>query len=94
MRQILLTLIIFLSFQSFSQKDERELLYKLEYDWLMAEFAVDTTSISKMMDDSFIAIGPSGILNKKQELAGIHKKMYNRIHESHVIDSLYFDDLV
>ena len=94
MRQILLALIIFLPFQSFSQKHERELLFKLEYDWLMAEFAVDTTFISKLMDDSFIAIGPSGTVNKHQELAGIHQKMYDRKLENHIVDSLYFDDFI
>jgi hypothetical protein len=78
---------------SFSQNKEKDLLKKLEFDWLMAEFAVDTSAISKLMDRSFISIGPSGTNNKQQELAGIYKNMHQRQLDNHIVDSLYFNDL-
>lgn len=82
-----------LPFLSFSQNDDKQLLKKLEYDWLMAEFAVDTAIISKMMDDSFIAIGPSGTSNKREELAGIYDTMLGRKKANHIVDSLHFEDV-
>lgn len=83
-------------FQSFSQKSEfkrdSEILKKLEYNWLVAEFKLDTSTISKMMEDSFIAIGANSISNKQDELEGIYKNISQRLKENHVVDSLYFED--
>lgn len=74
-----------------AQKDE-EVLKNLEYDWLMAEFRMDTSAISKMMHDRFISIGLSSISSKQQELNGIYINMSQRKKNQHVVDSLHFED--
>ncbi|MEP7255050.1 MAG: nuclear transport factor 2 family protein [Ferruginibacter sp.] len=93
----IISFLLSLSYQALSQKiDSRlaaEILKKIEYDWLIAEFKLDTATISKMMDDSFISINPSGILNKQEELDGIYKNISQRINNDHVVDSLYLDDV-
>lgn len=92
-RSIIFFISVISSQLCFSQNKEKELLKKLEFNWLMAEFAVDTSTISKLMDRSFISIGPSGTNNKQQELTGIYKNMRERQLDNHFVDSLYFDDL-
>jgi hypothetical protein len=72
---------------------DQKILRQLEYEWLMAEFRVDTATISKMMDSSFMAIGENKISSKKEELVGIYKNMFARKMNKHIVDSLYFDDL-
>jgi C-terminal processing protease CtpA/Prc len=74
------------------QRTDENVLRRMEYDWLMAEFRVDTVTISKMMDESFISIGESGVSNKHQELAGIFRNMQERKMKGHIVDSLYLDD--
>ncbi len=66
---------------------------KMEYDWLMAEFRLDTASIATMMDEKFMAIGLTGVSNKQQELNGIYENMRERLKNNHVVDSLYLQDL-
>ncbi|RYY45120.1 MAG: nuclear transport factor 2 family protein [Chitinophagaceae bacterium] len=70
-----------------------ELLKKMEYDWLMAEFKLDTAAIAAMMDERFMAIGLAGVSNKQQELSGIYENMQERLKDKHIVDSLYFDDI-
>jgi hypothetical protein len=79
--------------QATSSKNDTEKLKKLEYEWLMAEFKLDTATIAAMMDNTFIAIGPAGIGNKQQELTGIYENMSDRLKNNHVVDSLYLDDV-
>jgi len=81
---------------SYSQKSDTNndtgVLRKMEYDWLIAEFKLDTSTISKMMDKSFIAIGANSISNKQEELDGIHENISQRLKNNHIVDSLYFED--
>ncbi len=89
--------IILLPCQSISQdinfKKDSATLRNLEFDWLTAEFKLDTATISRMMDDSFISIGDNSISNKQEELDGTYKNISQRIKNDHFVDSLYFDDL-
>lgn len=73
------------------QKDSL-MLRSMEYQWLTAEFKLDTATISKMMDDAFISIGDNSISNKHQELAGTYKNISQRLQNGHIVDSLYLDD--
>ncbi len=73
------------------QKDI-ETLKKMEYDWLMSEFTMDTAAIAAMMDEKFMAIGTT-VSNKQQELDGIFEIMSQRRKDDHVVDSLYLDDM-
>jgi len=82
---------LFFTLSSSAQNDE-DLLRKLEYDWLTAEFKNDTAFISKLIDDSFIAIEPTKVSTKKEELDGIYQNISERIKNGHVVDSLYFED--
>ena len=89
----LLIQAVFFSHFVFAQKDE-QLLRQLEYEWLRAEFRNDTATIARMMDEAFIAIGTTGVSSKQEELEGIYKNMSQRIKDGHVVDSLYFEDIV
>ena len=77
--------------QNINSKIETETLKKMEYDWLSAEFKLDTAAISRMMDDSFISINESGISNKQEELNGTYKNIEQRLKNGHIVDSLYLD---
>ncbi len=88
----LLTLAALSSLLVLAQKDE-ELLQKMEYDWLIAEFKNDTATIAKMMDEAFVAVGSAKIYSKQQELEGIHRSISQRMKDDHVVDSLYFEDV-
>ena len=92
-----LSCLVLCSISVFSQigstPGAEETLRKLEYDWLMAEFRLDTATISGMMDEHFIAIGANSISSKSQELTGIFEHMSQRVKNKHVVDSLYFEDL-
>jgi len=78
--------------QNASSKDI-EKLKQLEYDWLMAEFKLDTATIAPMMDEKFMGIGLTELTNKQQELDGIYENMSQRRKNGHVVDSLYLDDI-
>jgi hypothetical protein len=84
-----------ISVQAFAQplpnKKDEKILKHMEYDWLMAEFKLDTAAISKMMDESFVSIGTNSISTKQEELDGIYKNISKRIKDNHVVDSLYLD---
>ncbi len=92
-----LTFFVFFSLQTFSQSirdnEDMKTLKKMEYDWLIAEFKLDTATISKMMDDGFISIGASSISTKQEELNGIYQNISERMKNNHVVDSLYLDDV-
>lgn len=70
-----------------------ETLKSMEYEWLQAEFRLDTAAISKMMDEKFISVGLTGVSTKQEELNGIYQSMSERVMNNHVVDSLYFDDV-
>jgi len=95
----LLSLLLFCGSakESLSQKkvsnNDIEKLKKLEYDWLIAEFKMDTATIALMMDEKFMAIGLSRITNKQQELNGMYENISQRLKNGHVVDSLYLDDI-
>jgi len=65
----------------------------MEYEWLMAEFRLDTAFISAMMDDRFMAIDLNKISGKQDELKGIYENMSQRKKEGHFVDSLYLEDV-
>jgi ketosteroid isomerase-like protein len=74
-----------------AQKTDAAVLEKLEYDWLAAEFKLDTASIAGMMDDSFISIGATAVMNKREELNEIYRNISQRIKNDHLVDSFYFE---
>jgi len=90
------TLFIFLA-KSFAQTttitDDKSMIRQLEYDWLQAEFRLDTASISAMMDETFVAVAGAGLQNKQRELEGIYANMSHRKKINHTVDSLYLDDI-
>ncbi|MEO5593364.1 MAG: nuclear transport factor 2 family protein [Chitinophagaceae bacterium] len=73
--------------------NDAETIKKLEYDWLIAEFKLDTATISKMMDGTFMSVGPGSISNKQQELDGMYRNISQRLKDNHIVDSLYLDDI-
>jgi hypothetical protein len=81
-----------LSQNAISNKD-KEIIKKLEYDWLMAEFRLDTATIASMMDETFVSVGLTGLVNKQEELKGIYENMSQRLKDNHIVDSLYLEDV-
>src|SRR5688572_28403478 len=79
--------------QNASSTKDIEELKKLEYDWIMAEFRLDTATIGLMMDETFISVGMTGLANKQEELKGINDNMSLRLKNNHVVDSLYLDNM-
>jgi hypothetical protein len=78
--------------ESLSQNSDIEILKKMEYDWLMAEFKLDTATIAPMMDEKFMAIGLTSVSNKQEELNGIYENISQRLKNNHLVDSLYLDN--
>lgn len=61
-----------------SEKKDSDLLYQLEYDAIVAEFAMDTAAVGSIMDEDFINISPNEISSKKEELAGMYDNFRRR----------------
>ena len=72
-----------------NQNADSALLYKLEYDAIKAEFAMDTAAVSRVMDNGFINISPDEINSKDEELAGMYDNFRRRKERGHTIDSFY-----
>ena len=72
--------------------NDKETLERLEYQWLLAEFRLDTATIASMMDKKFIAVGITGLSGKQEELVGIYRNMEQRKENEHIVDSLYLED--
>ena len=70
---------------------ETELLKKMEHDALVAEFKLDTASISPILHERFNYIGVHEVTNKQQELKGIYDNISQRLKEGHTMDSFYID---
>ena len=68
-----------------------EMLKKLEYDWLLAEFKADNAKVSKLIDISFISVNKSGIETKQEELKGMYESITERKKQGHTVDSLYLE---
>ena len=75
-----------------NSRSETELLKKLEYDAIAAEFKLDTGSIAAIMDDGFISINANNITNKHQELVGMYNNISQRLKNEHFVDSFYLDE--
>ncbi|MEO6455031.1 MAG: DUF4440 domain-containing protein [Ginsengibacter sp.] len=73
--------------------DEKQLLL-LEYNWLKAEFSLDTTYLSSIMDTTFTDISEEGIHNKNQSLKSMYSSISQRLNDSVVIDSFNFENAV
>ena len=81
-------LFLFAFVKGASAQSDEEILRKKEYNWLMAEFRLDTAAISAMMDEAFISISASGTRSKPQELEGIFQNMSERKKNGHVVEAL------
>jgi hypothetical protein len=91
---LLLTQSVERSFsQNKSSKVDIEKLKKLEYDWIIAEFKLDTLTLSSILDESFISIDSAGILDKQQELKEVYESVIQMRKSEHFIDSIYLDNI-
>jgi len=79
--------------EEYENSDKRQLL-ALEYNWLKAEFSLDTAYLSTIMDDSFIAINASGTSNKQQELNDMYQTISQRLKDSISIDSFRLENAI
>ncbi len=76
-----------------TSRNDAEIIRKMEYDWLVAEFKLDTATIAPMMDKTFVSVGLKGLSNKQQDLEGMYNNISKRLKENHVVDSFYLDDI-
>ena len=67
-------------------------LLSLEQKWIEAEFALDTTYISTLLDSTFHSINTGHISNKQQEIDGIYKNMSAMRTDSIFLDSVKLED--
>ncbi|HUS03421.1 MAG TPA: nuclear transport factor 2 family protein [Chitinophagaceae bacterium] len=96
---ISLILFLFLSYayvgaQSKDANDDKQKLLRLEYDWLKAEFALDTAFLSSIMDPTFIGISAEGVHNKKEDLLDMYNTIAQRNKDSVFIDSFKLENAI
>ena len=71
---------------------ESDLIKKLEYFAIDAEFKLDTASIAPLMHERFSYIGVHHVTNKQQELTGMYNNISQRLRDGHIVDSFYLDE--
>lgn len=79
--------------KEYANNDKKQLL-TLEYNWLKAEFSLDTAYLATLMDDSFIGITSSGVTNKQQELLDYYNIISQRMRDSIFIDSFRLENAI
>lgn len=79
--------------KEYADKDKKQLL-ELEYNWLKAEFSLDTAYLATLMDDSFIGITSSGTTTKQQELLDYFNIISQRMRDSIFIDSFRLENAI
>jgi len=79
---------------SFTAENIRKELLSLEQKWLEAEFALDTSYISTLLDPSFIGISADRISGKQDELKGMYDNISGMRKDSIFLDSLKLEDAV
>lgn len=67
-------------------------ILSLEKKWIEAEFALDTSYISNLLDSTFISISANRISNKQEEIRGIYANMSAMRKDSIFLDSLKLED--
>jgi len=72
----------------------KEELLSLERKWLDAEFALDTASISALLDSTFVGISANRISGKQEELKGMYDNISAMREDSIFLDSLTLEDAV
>lgn len=77
-----------------ADNDEKQVLLALERKWIEYEFALDTASISPLLDEHFISISGNDTSNKQQELKGIYEKMNSLRKDSVFLDSLKIEEAI
>ena len=80
--------------QTKDANDNKQKLLKLEYDWLKAEFALDTAYLSSIMDPTFIGISADGIHNKKEDLLDMYTTIAQRNKDGVFIDSFKLENTI
>lgn len=79
--------------KEYENSDKKQLL-ALEYNWLKAEFNLDTAYLATLMDDGFIGITANGISNKQEELIDYHQTISQRLRDSIFIDSFRLENSI
>src|SRR5688500_24545 len=79
--------------QNFNLQMEKTNLEELEYNWLKAEFALDTVYLSKLIDQTFMSISANGVKTKHQSLLAMHTTIATRQREGVIVDSFKLEDV-
>ncbi len=76
-----------------SVENDIDNLKKLEHEWLVAEFKLDTSTISALMDTSYVYVGLDGLTGKAEDLKAMHDNISQRLKNGHVIDTFHLEDM-
>lgn len=79
--------------KEYADNDKKQLLV-LEYNWLKAEFSLDTAYLATLMDESFMGISASGTSTRQQELLDYYNIISQRIRDSIFIDSFRLENVI
>ena len=75
-----------------STVETKQHLLSLERKWIEAEFALDTSYISSLLDSTFINVNALYIHNKQEEISGIYDNMSGMRADSIFLDSLILEE--
>jgi hypothetical protein len=76
-----------------SLPDSSQLL-SLEHKWLEAEFSLDTSFLSAIIDSTFISISEEGVKKKNEDLLSMYNNIKQRQLDSIFIDSFKLENAV
>jgi len=79
--------------KEYLDNDKKQLL-ALEYNWLKAEFSLDTAYLATLMDDGFIGITAGGTSGKQEELTDYHRAISQRLKDSIWVDSFRLENSI
>lgn len=80
--------------QKSSLTEIKEHLLSLEKNWLKAEFALDTSYLSSIIDSTFTDISEEGIHDKNESLQSMYNNISQRLKDSIVVDSFNLENTI
>ena len=95
-----IALIVFITLSCTNKQSVKDIssetatLLSLEHKWLEAEFSLDTTYLSSIIDSSFISISDEGVKHKSEDLLSMYTNIKQRQQDSIFIDSFKLENTV
>jgi hypothetical protein len=74
--------------------DDKTELLSLEHSWLEAEFKLDTTYLSSIIDETFLDISENGVHDKQEAILSMYNNINQRIKDSIIVDSFKLESSI